>query len=204
MAIINHPLRATLSALILLAAAGTTCAAEPAPADKVTVYRCVDAKGKVSLQDSPCSKSSQQETREMLRPKDAPPVKKKPANPEPVIAQSLPTQSYIPLPEPPVLYQCTDYEGKVRDSENYDPNPRCEPLWALGFQEKHLPFEQRGKVCRWIEDSCVRYEGRALCDRWRVKRKQAEADVRYAFSDTLAFRKSELARLTQIVRTSCP
>lgn len=204
MATIQHHQRVILSTLFLLATSGTSAAAEPVTADKVTVYRCVDAKGKVSLQDSPCAKTSQQETREMLRPKDAPPVKKKPANPEPVTVQPVPTQNYLPLPAPPVLYQCTDYEGKVRDSENYDPNPRCEPLWALGFQEKHLPIERRGKICRWIEDSCVRYEGRALCERWRVKRKQAEADVRYAFSDTLAFRKSELARLTQIVRTSCP
>ena len=186
-----------------LAAAGMLHAAEPSATGKVTIYRCVDAKGKVSLQDSPCAKTSQQESREMLRPKDAPPVKKKPVNPEPVIALPAPTQNYIPLPAPPVLYQCTDYEGKVRDSENYDPNPRCEPLWALGFREKYLPIEQRGKVCRWIEDSCVRYEGPALCNRWKEKQKLAESDFRYAFSDTMAYRKSELARITQIVRNSC-
>lgn len=178
-------------------------AADPKASSKVTIYRCVDAKGKVSLQDSPCAKTSQQETREMLRPKDAPPSKKRPVVAAPRYEPPA-AQNYIWLTPPPELFQCTDYEGKVRDSENYDPNPRCEPLWVLGFQEKYLPYEQRGKICRWIKDSCVRYEGAALCDRWRAKRKQAEADVRYAFSDTLAFRKSELARLTQIVRNSCP
>jgi len=204
MATFKHHSQLFLSVMIVLAIAATTHAAETTQAGKMTVYRCVDTKGKVSLQDSPCAKTSQQETREMLRPKDAPPAKQKPAKPEPVVAQPMPSQAYIPLPAPPVLYQCTDYEGKVRDSEYYDPNPRCEPLWAMGYQEKYLPIEQRGKVCRWIEDSCVRYEGRALCERWKAKRKQAESDVRYAFSDTLAFRKSELARITQIVRTSCP
>ena len=178
-------------------------AAEPVATDKVTIYRCVDAKGKVSLQDSPCAKSSQQETREMQRPKDAPPSVKKTAPLSPKIDSQDYSQNLISLTPPPELYRCTDYEGKVRDSESYDPNPRCEPLWALGYPEKYLPIEQRGKMCRWIEDSCVRYEGPALCDRWKAKRKQAESDYRYAFSDTQAYRKSELARITQIVRNSC-
>ncbi len=185
-----------------LAAAGMLHAAEPSATGKVTIYRCIDAKGKVSLQDSPCAKTSQQETREMLRPKDAPPAKKRPAVAVPKFEQPA-TQNFIFLTPPPVLYQCTDYEGKARDSENYDPNPRCEPLWALGYHEKYLPIEHRGKRCRWIEDSCVRYEGAALCNRWKEKRKQAESDFRYAFSDTMAYRKSELARITQIVRNSC-
>lgn len=191
--------------MLALAWVGSSCAATP-PAEpgKVTVYRCVDAKGKVSLQDSPCAKSSQQETREMLRPKDAPPVKKIiVARPAPVIAEPAPVVNYEPYIPPPVLYQCTNYDGKVRDSETYDPNPRCEPLWALGYHEEYLPFEQRGKLCRWVEDSCVRYEGDALCNRWKAKQKQAESDLKYAFSDTLAYRKSELARINQIVRTSC-
>ncbi len=191
-----------LSALITLTGTTVLSAAAPPETGKVTIYRCIDAKGKVSLQDSPCAKTSQQETREMLRPKDAPPTKKRPVAAAPKFEQPA-AQYFISLTPPPELFQCTDYEGKVRDSENYDPNPRCEPLWALGFQEKYLPFEQRGKLCRWIKDSCVRYEGAALCNRWKEKRKQAESDFRYAFSDTLAYRKSELARITQIVRNSC-
>ncbi|MEO6172321.1 MAG: DUF4124 domain-containing protein [Arenimonas sp.] len=183
--------------------ASAAMAATPVEPGKVTVYRCIDTKGKVSLQDSPCAKTSQQETREMIRPKDAPPSKKIYVRPAPMPAPQPVQESYSYAPPPPTLYQCTNYEGKVRDSENYDPNPRCEPLWVLGYHEEYLPFEQRGKVCRWIEDSCVRYEGRALCDRWKEKKKQAESDVRYAFSDTQAYRKSELARITQIVRNSC-
>ncbi len=194
-----------LASMVLLLGIDFSNAAEPVANGKVTVYRCVDAKGKVSLQDSPCAKTSQQETREMLRPKDPPVARKsavaKPAPPPPEV--SVEPYPVIYAPPPPDLYQCTNYEGKVRDSENYDPNPRCEPLWALGYQEKYLPIEQRGKLCRWIEDSCVRYEGKALCDRWKSKQKQAQSDVRYAFSDTLAYRKSELARITQIVQTSC-
>ena len=175
-------------------------AAEPTT---VKVYRCVDTKGKVSLQDAPCAKSSTQETREMLRPKDAPITKKNMAvKPAPVVPVQPIAQAVIPMNPPPVLYQCTNYEGKTRDSENYDPNPRCEPLWAQGYRMEYLPIEQRA-TCSWVQDSCVRYEGKALCDRWKEKQKKAQSDLRYAFSDSTAFRKSDLARITQIVRNSC-
>jgi hypothetical protein len=176
-------------------------AAEP---NTVKVYRCVDTRGKISLQDAPCVKSSTQEAREMLRPKDPPMAKKTAAiEPTPIVPAPLAVQAIIPMQPPPILYQCTNYEGKTRDSENYDTNPRCEPLWVLGYREEYLPIEQRGRICRWVEDSCVRYEGKALCDRWKEKQKQAQSDLRYAFSDTTAYRKSELARITQIINTSC-
>jgi hypothetical protein len=190
--------------LLALVSVGLVAASGAARNENLVVYRCVDQKGKVSLQDSPCAKTSKQETREMQRPRDAPPVKKIPVTKPAQIASPPPVaQNYIPATPPPDLYQCTNYEGKTRDSEFYDSNPRCEPLWVLGYNENYLPFEERGKRCRWIEDSCVRYEGRALCDRWKAKQKQAQSDLRYAFSDTAAYRKSELARITQIVRNSC-
>jgi len=172
--------------------------------DTLTVYRCVDTKGKVSLQDSPCVNTSKQEVREMLRPKDAPPPKQRAQpKPMPVVEQNPTPQPFIQLTPPPDLYQCTTYEGKTRDSENYDPNPRCVPLWALGYREDRLPIDMVGKTCSWVRDSCVKYEGRALCERWKEKQKQAQSDLRYAFSDTAAFRKSDLARITQIIQQSC-
>lgn len=194
-----------LVALLAIAQMATFAAADaPATDSKITVYRCQDSNGKVSLQDSPCAKTSKQEAREMLRPKDAPPPRQNvAAKPVPVIEQMPSPQPIIQLTPPPDLYQCTTYEGKTRDSENYDPNPRCEPLWALGYREEYLPIEQRGVSCKWIQDSCVKYEGRALCDRWKEKQKQAQSDLRYAFSDTAAFRKSDLARITQIIQRSC-
>ena len=190
-------------AAICLLSSAVCISANAAEQATVKVYRCVDAKGKVSLQDAPCAKSSTQETREMLRPKDAPLVKKNtPTKLAPTVPVQPAAQAYVPMDPPPVLYQCTNYEGKTRDSENYDPNPRCEPLWAQGYRMQYLPPEQRA-TCSWVQDSCVRYEGKALCDRWKEKQKQAQSDLRYAFSDTTAFRKSDLARITQIVRNSC-
>ena len=164
---------------------------------KVTVYRCVNSKGKVSLQDVPCASSSKQETLIMQKPKDAPASKVINQRPNVQVNNPLPPNHIMATPiPPPKLYRCTDFDGKMRDAEYYDPKPRCVPLWALGYQT-------RNNSCRWVKDSCVRYEGKALCARWEDKAKQAELDVRHASSSDSPFLKSELARFSQIVQTSC-
>lgn len=195
----KHQQQPTILLIFLLAMLYVANSSATAPIDssKVTVFRCVDSKGKVSLQDVPCASSSKQETLIMLKPKDAPAAKGiNPRPPVPVNNTSPPIQIASPLMPPPRLYRCTDFDGKVRDAEYYDPKPRCVPLWVLGYQT-------RSNSCRWVEDSCVRYEGKALCQRWQDKEKQAELDVRHSSSSDSAFLKSELARFTQIVQTSC-
>jgi hypothetical protein len=165
----------------------------------VTVYRCVDAKGKISLQDVPCSNSNEQEVRKMARPKDAPPNKTSTNNmplPAPQIAPSYPVQLNSPSRPAPDLYKCTDFDGKVRESETYDPRPRCVPLWVQGYQSP-------SNVCSWVEDSCLRYEGKQLCDRWKAKQKQAVLNADRPSAENTDFKKAEAARLTQIVKDSC-
>lgn len=177
----------------LFAAAAAGASVDPG---KMTVYRCVDANGKVSLQDNPCAAGAKQEVMQMTRPKDAAPTMspvKPPADTRPIVIVS-PAQEYRPAP--PDLYRCTDFDGKVREAEYYDPKPRCVPLWVLGY-------ESRSQACRWVEDSCVRYEGKALCERWEARRRQMELDVSHADSTDAPYLKSELARFTQIVNTSC-
>ncbi len=173
------------------------CAATANDNSKVTVFRCVDSKGKVSLQDVPCASSSKQETKLMQKPKDAPISKVLSPHPNAVVNNASPAIQVVAPPiAPPKLYRCTDFDGKVRDAEYYDPKPRCVPLWVLGYQTS-------SDSCRWVEDSCVRYEGKALCDRWEEKAKQAELDVSHSSSSNAPFLKSEQARFSQIVRTSC-
>ncbi len=181
--------------LALLSMAGSITA-DTSDSSNLTVYRCVDSRGKVSLQDIPCTSSASQETKTMARPKDAVPAKGDTASTESVITPAEPIEARgasVPAPE---LYRCTDFDGKVRDAEYYDPKPRCVPLWALGYKS-------RGNACRWVEDSCVRYQGAALCQRWEDKARQAELDVSHASSSDAPFLKSELARFTQIVQNSC-
>ena len=166
----------------------------------MTVYRCVDGKGVVSLQDVPCTDASKQEIRKMTRPIDAPPPKASTSQAAPAPPTSIvigPPINEFSTPRPaPDLFRCTDFDGKVREAEYYDPKPRCVPLWVLGYQTN-------SNACRWIEDSCVRYEGSELCERWKDKQRKTELDLRHASSSDSPYLKSELARFTQIVNTSC-
>lgn len=172
-------------------------------AQEITIYRCVGTKGELTLQDAPCAKDQQQSERVMTRPKDAPP---RPA-PEP---RELPDESAEPLPDPPAalplapppMYICTSYDGKQRESEVYDPNPRCEPYILYHPNAAQLPPEWQ-TACRWVEDSCVRLSDEQACQRFVRKHREAKSAALHAFSSDAAYRKSELARLAQIVEESC-
>lgn len=187
-----------LSGLFAAIAAGAAESAVPVDQSTMTVYRCIDADGKVSLQDVACAAGAKQEVQRMTRPKDAAPAVSPaipPVDTRPIVIVS-PAQAPESRPAPPDLYRCTDFDGKVREAEFYDPKPRCVPLWVLGY-------ESRSQACRWVEDSCVRYEGKELCERWDARRRQMELDVSHADSTDAPYLKSELARFTQIVNTGC-
>jgi hypothetical protein len=140
----------------------------------------------------------------MQRPKDPPPDAKSAATElaQPAAASMDSPSAESRRPPPPPLYRCTSYDGIVRDSEHYDPNPRCEPL-ALYFPDPYLLTPQQAGACRWVEDSCVRLSDEAACARWKQKKEEAASAALHAFSDTAAYRNSELERATQIVDESC-
>ena len=193
------PNRPYSTCLLLMSGALCALAAPVAPkagADMVNVYRCTGADGKTSLQDMPCATGRTQEIIRMQRPVDAPPADRISAPAPAAPSAKPPAPPLMPRRPPPDLFQCTDFDGNVRDSETDDGNPRCVPLWVQGYRV-------RSNVCSWVVDSCVRYEGRALCDRWRERLRQAELDVRHSPSGEVAFRRSEVARIEQIVRTGC-
>ena len=173
----------------------------------VTLHRCTDGKGRITWQDDPCPKGSEDSVREMARPKDpAPGSTSKPVAAPAVVEPLPPPVEYLPARElipPPPMYRCTSYDGKERYSESYDPNPRCEP-YVLYYPYPNLLTPAQALACRWVEDSCVRLSDSAACARWQTMRKEAASAVLSAFSDTAAYRKSELERLTQIVSESCP
>lgn len=100
-------------------------------ADKVTIYRCTDANGKLTLRDTPCAKGQQQETRSMLRPTDAPArsVRTQPA-PLAVTAPAVTRVIVINAPRP--LYECVTPDGTRYTSDTGQGNPRFVPLWTLG------------------------------------------------------------------------
>jgi hypothetical protein len=180
-------------------------AKKPAPAATVQLHRCTDAGGKVTWQDDACPAGSKDELRRMQRPTDPPPRRQAQA-PPPVPAPAEvapaapPPRELIP---PPPIFLCTSYDGIERFSESYDPNPRCEPL-VLYYPNPEQLTPQAQNSCRWVQDSCVRLSDEASCERWHFKQKEASSQLQRAFTDTLEYRKSELARINQILQESCP
>lgn len=190
------------SLAILLAVVGPSAAAE-----QITIYRCQDSGGAVTLQDEPCPAGQTATSRSMQRPQDPP---SRAATPPTTDAASDrdPDDGYAPMPPPtglpwppPPMFQCTDYDGEVRFSEDYSPNTRCVPLSVLGYRMQD--GSDAAATCRWVQESCLRIDDQSACVQFRAKLKQARSDALHAFSDTAAYRKSEAERLARIVDESC-
>lgn len=99
--------------------------------DAVTIYRCTDAQGRLTLRDSPCPKGNRQETRTMARPKDAPPRPAQPVAPTPAAPAPAPQVIVVNTPRP--MYECTAPDGNTYTSDSPEGNPRFVPLWTLGY-----------------------------------------------------------------------
>lgn len=120
------------AACLSVVLAASALHAPRASADEVTIYRCTDARGNATLRDTPCAKGQQQETRSMVRPKDAPNriVDTTPApRPEPAPA---PTRTIVVAPPLP-MYECRMPDGSTYTSDSPEGNPRWVPLWTLGY-----------------------------------------------------------------------
>jgi hypothetical protein len=107
----------------------------PATAADVTIYRCTDANGRLTLRDTPCAKGQAQETRNMLRPKDGVPA---PVAPRPAARaerdpEYAPTQHLVVINSPRPLYECVTPDNVVYTSDSPEGNPRWVPLWTLGY-----------------------------------------------------------------------
>ena len=108
------------------------CAGTGASAAEITLYRCVDAKGKLTLRDTPCAKGEEQQTRTFQKPVDPPP---RPAVPTPLPAapDKRDEVRYVTLSPPRPLYECVTPDGERYTSDTDAGNPRWVPLWTLGY-----------------------------------------------------------------------
>jgi hypothetical protein len=121
--------KAGLLAIVLLLSAALVARGQSS--GEVRIYRCTDAAGKHSLRDTPCPKGHAQQTRNMLRPKDAPKAAPPPA-PATAATQPLPAP-VVYLAPPQAMYECVTDAGVHYTSDNGDGNPRWVPLWTLGY-----------------------------------------------------------------------
>ena len=104
------------------------CSSARATQNDVTVYRCTDARGQVELRDSPCPANQRQQTRQMLRPKDAPPSAAAPVTAIPTAPQNVREVRYV-LRQPRPLYECSAADGSHYTSESGEGNLRWQPGW---------------------------------------------------------------------------
>ena len=122
--------RPTALPLLLL---GVLAAPAPAAAPaSVTIYRCTDARGHLTLRDSPCKRGERQDVRSMLRPTDPAPSRG-PVTPAAAPAPATPPTRVVYRTAPRPVYECVTPDGDSYTSASPEGNPRWVPLWTLGY-----------------------------------------------------------------------
>lgn len=135
-----------LPSLLLSVLAGALVMPAVQAGDEVTIYRCTDAKGQLALRDSPCLKGERQETRSMLRPKDAP-SRPQLATPQSVAAAGAPPPQVIIVHTPRPLYECAAPDSGRYLSDSPEGNLRWVPLWTQGYPVlAEVPVYQPGQL----------------------------------------------------------
>jgi len=185
---------AVRDAFIGAALIGACFAAGAARADDVIIYRCVDAAGKVALQDRPCPKDVHQDVRQMLRPQDPPP------SPEPINVVVPPATRTVEVHvvhdrDPQPAYRCTTPDGETYISRTGIPQGHYVPFWTFGFgrgngfanggrppaQSMPRPgdsqFHHGGggigfPIMTYVEDTCVRMPQDEVCGSLRARNDQ--------------------------------
>lgn len=113
--------------MALLALAGSI--AMRAHADELTLYRCVDVRGTIAIQDRPCPVGSQQRVLKMQRPVDAPPS-------PPVATAPPPPPVEVRIVHDrgmPPTYECTNAQtGETYLNHSGVGQSRYVPYWAYG------------------------------------------------------------------------
>ncbi|MDH5834268.1 DUF4124 domain-containing protein [Luteimonas kalidii] len=114
-------------------------------ADPVTVYRCTDASGHVTLGDVPCETGSAEQVRRLQRPVDGPAAPPVAAAPAPV-DEPPPVPRVVVVRTPQPMYECTTPDGERYTSDDGEGNPRWVPLWTLGYRaDRHGPGRDAGR-----------------------------------------------------------
>jgi len=130
------PLRVAVVLLAAAPAGGLDVARAQDGAEDVTIYRCTDAAGRVSIGDVPCPPSARQEVRSMVRPVDgtpppAAPVPATPPAPQPQ-PQPQPVQYVVRAPAQP-LYECVRPDGSTYESDTGIGEQHWMPAWNGGW-----------------------------------------------------------------------
>lgn len=200
------PIESRALAVALLAAA--LCLPAHAQTD-MTIYRCVDPSGAVTLQnDVPCPKGSQQSLRKVgVLPTMPAPVAvpaAPAASPAPVVAAPPPPAApSAPAPlvrtAPPPLFQCRTWDDRDYLGDTAEPPATCVPVQAMGIDGTSA--SAAGASCEMRRDACTAVPADKLCAVW--KKRVDEAEFRWKFGGGRDDdRKVEFDRLARTYRGS--
>lgn len=202
-------------ALLLLALTGS--GATTAEAAEVTIYRCTDASGALTLQNSPCPKGMKQEARTMqgvntvpMTPTAPTPAATAPATPT-ATTPTAPATTVATTPPastpandrrlpPPVLFQCTTYDRDSYVTEEVVPASRCVAMRTVGLDGN--PQSGAGQACEVVRDTCARVGEAALCEAWQKRRDETEVAWRFARTENTEKNRAEYERVVRIIAES--
>lgn len=192
-------------ATLLLGFAGATAG------ESVVIYRCSGAGGAVTFQnDVPCPKGAAQVRRvlEVAAPVTAPATVPAPATEPrarpvavPDVAAESPASIAIAerLPPPP-LFECRTWDDRRYLGDLASPPERCAPLQTTGIGG--ATGMGAGAACELVTDQCAPVAEDALCDGWRRRLLEAEADLRFGRFESRKAAQAEVARVEQVARES--
>lgn len=199
-------MRSMLLALGLLPAA-------PAFAADVVFYRCTDAAGHLTIQNSPCPKGMREEKKAMQGISTVPMGKPtKPAAPAPMpskpqVVPDTPQERPAEIVDdgkprlpPPVLFQCTTYDRDSYVTESSEPQKRCVPLRTVGLDGN--PSTGAGQACDIVYDQCARVPDGALCEAWKKRLGETEVAWRFGRTENAEKNRAEFERVQRIIHES--
>ncbi|KAB7766788.1 hypothetical protein [Xanthomonas maliensis] len=200
-------------------------------AQDVTIYRCTDAQGALTVQNMPCPKGVQQQKKQMSAPAAVPlPAPTLPSSPRtpspspaPTAATSTATTTATTTPTagtttasppaatvdrptstlpPPPLFECTTHDNGRYLTEDSTPASRCMPLQMTDLSGG--PSSTNGAACEVVTDRCAPVPDERLCEAWRQRAQQAESSWRFAEPAQTEERKQRYQHLRRVLdETRC-
>jgi len=200
-----------------------TTAASFASAQEVTIYRCTDPTGALTVQNMPCPKGMQQQKKLITAPAAVPfapggairtpPTRSTPAlqsraaapaiasAPFAAAAPAAPapapasTSSTSTLPPPP-LFECTTHDNGRYFTEDREPATRCLPLQTTNLAGG--PATGDGSACEVVTDRCAPVPDKSLCEAWRKRAEQAESTWRFSDDAQSTERKQRYEQMRRV------
>jgi hypothetical protein len=205
------------SILVACAVLAWLAAALPARSQAgITIYRCTDASGALTIQnDTPCPPGQRQTVQHIDPPPPLPSyttreqrmpeiVANERARREAAIAEAVPPPvSEEERTAPPPLFQCTTWDKDTYISADETPAERCAPLQLVGLDGRSMPgMDGLAGACEKRVDTCQAVPEEALCSSWR--RRVDEAEFRWKFAGAAEHdpRRLEFEQWAAILRNS--